>query len=231
MSLHLDARPGDLASSVLLPGDPLRARYVAETFLEGPVLVNERRAAYGYTGTWHGKRVSVQATGMGVPSFSIYAQELIAEYGVRRLIRIGTCGSLQPGVRLGELVLAQGACTNSSLNQGVFRGMAFAPLADWGLLRAAHDAALARGLRVHVGNVYTSDSFYEGGEAQQVWADHGVLAAEMEVAALYTLAARHGVEALGIMTVSDHVYEDEHMPPEQRERALRERIEVALAVA
>ena len=231
MSIHIDAPRGAVAEAVLLPGDPLRATYVAERWLEGAQRFNGVRCAYGYTGTWRGARVSVQATGMGVPSAAIYVHELVADYGAKVLVRVGTCGALREDLRVGDVVLAQAACTNSAFNRATFGGADFAPVADWGLLRRADDLARARGLSVRVGNVLTSDVFYDQGEWWRPWADHGVLAAEMEVAGLYTLAARHGVRALAVLTVSDHVLGGASLAPAERERTLDAMLQLGLDVA
>jgi purine-nucleoside phosphorylase len=231
MSVHLQASPGDYAEAILLPGDPLRARRIAEALLTEPALVNERRGAYGFTGTFHDRRVSIQSTGMGMPSMAIYAEELIAEYGARCLLRIGTCGAMQPGMKLGDLVLAMAASTDSGMNKRVFSGMDFAAAADFGLLQQAWQIAQQKGLRAHVGTVVTSDAFYAPESALKVWADHGVLAAEMETNALYTLAARHKVAALAILTVSDVIGGTELMHPDDRERSLLPMAELALEVA
>jgi purine-nucleoside phosphorylase len=234
MSLHLDALPDSIAPFVVLPGDPLRARRIAEGLLQQAAPVNQRRAAYGFTGLFDGRRVSVQATGMGMPSMAIYAQELIVGYGVRRLVRIGTCGSLQPGMKIGDLVLAVAASTDSGMNRRTFAGADFAAAADFALLRLAHDKARASGLRVHVGTVVTSDAFYGPEGAWNVFADHGALAVEMETSALYTVAARHRVAALSILTVSDYILggtAGEIMHPDDRERSLTPMARLGLEVA
>jgi purine-nucleoside phosphorylase len=232
MSLHLSAAVGDYAPIVLLPGDPLRAKHIAENLFEGAVCVNSVRNMLGFTGTVRGRPVSVQGTGMGVPSISIYATELIRDYGVRTLIRIGTCGALQPGMGLGDVVLAQAACTDSKVNQLRFGGRDFAPCADFGLLRGAWDAARARGMNVRTGAVYTTDVFYQDEPAAwDLWRDHGVLAVEMESTALYTIAAAHGVRALSILTVSDHLFTGARASAEQRQIAFMGMVELALEIA
>lgn len=230
MSLHLAAEPGSIAPSVVLPGDPLRARHIAQTLLRDASCVNERRGALGYTGLYADRRVTVQSTGMGMPSMSIYAHELMVDYGVRRLVRMGTCGSVQPGMKLGDLVLAQCASTDSAMNRRLFRGD-FAAAADFALLQAAWERARAKGLTVHVGNVLTSDSFYGEDGALAPWDRYGVLAVEMETSALYTLAARHGAAALAILTVSDIVGSHEAMSGEERERSLVPMAKLALELA
>jgi purine-nucleoside phosphorylase len=232
MTLHLDAGPDEIAPIVLLPGDPLRAQFVAEELLDGAVRHNRLRGALGYTGRYRGQRISVQSTGMGMPSCAIYVHELLAGHGARVLIRIGTCGALQPELALGDVVLAMSASTDSAMNRHRFAGMDFAPTASFDLLQRAH--ALGAGLPrpPRVGAVITSDAFYPAREDWwRVWAEHGVLAAEMETAALYTLASRAGARALSILTVSDHVVTGEHSPPADRQRDVARMIELALAVA
>ncbi len=232
MSVHLEARPGDLAPVVLLPGDPLRAQFIAERYLSGAVCTNQVRGALGFTGTFQGKRLSVQSTGMGMPSASIYVHELLAEHGARVLLRVGTCGALQASVSVRDLILAIGASTDSAMNRHTFGGRDFAPTASFDLLRRAHEIAVARGLPVQVGSVVTCDRFYaEDDEWWAVWARHGVLAAEMETAAIYTLAARAGVRALAILAVSDHLTTGEHTSAEERQTSFTHLIEVALEVA
>jgi purine-nucleoside phosphorylase len=232
MSIHIGARKGDIAEAVLLPGDPLRARYVAETYLENPVCHSEVRGMLGFTGTYRGKRVSVQGTGMGTPSISIYVHELINEYGAKRLIRIGTCGGMLEEMKLGDVILAQAACTDSAVNRIRFAGADFAPAASFPLLLRAWEEARARGVPVRVGSVLTSDTFYgEDREGWRLWARHGVLAAEMETAALYTLAARFAVQGLSILTVSDSLLTHEKATTEQRQQAYTAMMELALATA
>ncbi|MBI5536349.1 MAG: purine-nucleoside phosphorylase [Deltaproteobacteria bacterium] len=232
MSLHIEAKPDDIAPVVLLPGDPLRAKWIAEQFLERAVCHNQVRNALGFTGFCKGKRISVQSTGMGMPSHSIYVHELLEHYRARVLVRVGTCGSLQPHVALRDLVLASSASTDSAMNRQTFSGMTFAPTADFELLRFAYDAALKRGLRVRTGNVLTSDTFYSQDlNWWKVWAAHGVLAAEMETAALYTLCARAGARALSILTVSDHIVKGESASAEERQQTFERMIELALEVA
>jgi purine-nucleoside phosphorylase len=232
MSIHIGAKPGDIAPSTLLPGDPLRAKYIAETFLHDATCFNEVRGMMGYTGTAQGRRISVMGTGMGIPSHSIYVHELIREYGVQTLIRVGTCGALQEDLNIGDLVLAMSASTDSHVNRLRFHGMDFAPTADFDLLMAAHGAATSRGTVVRVGNVLTSDTFYDDDpNAWKRWASYGVLAVEMETAALYTLAAKFNVRALAILTVSDHLSSGARATSEQRERGFTSMIETALSAA
>jgi purine-nucleoside phosphorylase len=233
MSVHLSAKPGDIADVVLLPGDPLRARHIAETYFTDPVCYNEVRGMYGFTGTYRGKRVSVQGTGMGMPSIAIYVQELIQEYGAKTLIRVGTCGGLRDEVKVRDLVLASAACTDSNMIRQRFPGFDFVPAASFRLLHAAYEAARERGWRVHVGSVLTTDLFYrEDREPLRKLAAYGVQAVEMETAALYLLAARHQVDALSILTVSDHLFSGEaDTSAEERQTAFGAMVELALDVA
>jgi purine-nucleoside phosphorylase len=232
MSIHIGAQPGEIAPAVLLPGDPLRAQFVADTYLEKPVCHNRVRGMLGFTGTWQGRRVSVQGTGMGVPSISIYVHELIAEYGAKRLVRIGTCGAFQEDLKLGDVILAQAASTDSAVNRIRFRGSDFAPAASFDLLLAAYRAAGERGVPVRVGTVLTSDTFYsDEPDSWRLWARYGVLAAEMESAALYTIAAGRGVQALSILTVSDSLPRGETATAEQRQQGYTAMVEIALRVA
>ncbi|MBN1994513.1 MAG: purine-nucleoside phosphorylase [Anaerolineae bacterium] len=232
MSLHLGAKPGQIATTVLLPGDPLRAKYVAENLLENASCYNRVRGMYGFTGTYRGKRVSVQGSGMGVPSISIYVNELISEYGAKTLIRIGTCGAFQPDLKLRDIILALAACTDSHVNKLRFKGMDYAPTATFPLLLQAYNMAQQQGLAVKVGSVLTSDTFYtDDPDEWKLWAKFGVLAAEMETAALYTLAAKFQVNALSILTVSDSLLTGEAAPAEAREKSFRQMVELALAIA
>jgi purine-nucleoside phosphorylase len=231
VSTHIGAAPGDIAPLVLLPGDPLRARWIAETFLEDTRCYTQVRGMYGYTGTWNGHRVSVQGSGMGQPSASIYVNELCTEYDVQTIIRVGSCGALTERVGVRDLVLASGACTDSSMNSIRFEGLDYAPVADFGLLRAAHDLAEAHagGAGVHVGLVFSSDSFYPARpELAARMVEYGVLAVEMEASALYTLAAKHGRRALAVCTVSDHVVTGEETTAQEREQTFGAMVEVAL---
>ena len=232
MSIHLNAQPGQIAETVLLPGDPLRAQHIAQTFLENPVQHNSVRGMLGFTGTYKGQRVSVQGTGMGIASSMIYVSELIQDYGCKNLIRVGTCGSYQEGVRVRVLVLAQAACTDSNINNIRFGAKNFAPIADFGLLLRAYQIAQERGFATHVGNIMSSDTFYHDDFDQyKIWAQYGVLAVEMEAAGLYTLAAKHGVRALTILTVSDHLVTREETTAEERQLTFNGMIEVALDAA
>jgi purine-nucleoside phosphorylase len=234
MTPHNSAKPGDYAEAVLLPGDPLRAKWVAETFLKDAKLVNEVRNCLGYTGTWNGKRVSVQATGMGQPSLSIYVHELINVYGLKKLIRIGTCGGLHEKVAVRDLIIAQAATTDSTIVKDGFGAFSFAPIADYGLLRSAADKAEARGMKYHVGNMLSSDIFYHvepGMAGYGRLPQHGVIGVEMESAALYTLAARFGVKALTICTMTDSLVTEESMSAGDRQSSLKDMVALALDVA
>jgi len=233
MTPHNHAQPGDYAEAVLLPGDPLRAKWIAETFLDDPKLVNSVRNCLGYTGTWKGKRVSVQATGMGQPSLSIYVHELINTYGLKTLIRVGTCGGLNANVKVRDLILAQAASTDSAIVRDRFGPYNFAPIADFGLLRAAANKAEAAGMRFHAGNMLSSDIFYhaDGFAGYDKLPDHGVIGVEMEAAALYTLAARFGVRALTICTMTDCLITKEEIDANERQTSLREMVSLALDVA
>jgi purine-nucleoside phosphorylase len=232
MSVHIAAKSGEIAEAVLLPGDPLRAKFIAENFLENPVQYTAVRNILGFTGTWKGKRVSVQGTGMGIPSISIYVNELFRDYGVKRAIRIGTAGSIQENLKLRDLVLAMSACTDSSANGIRFLGRSFAPTASWNLLLAAYNAAKAKGWEPRVGSIVSTDMFYgENPEEWKMWAAYGCLAVEMETAELYTLAAKYGREALCILTVSDSMLTGETTTSEEREKTFTRMMEVALSAA
>lgn len=232
MSTHIGARPGEVAPLVLMPGDPLRARWIAETFLDDARCYTEVRGMYGYTGTWQGHPVSVQGSGMGQPSLAIYAHELLTEYDVQRVIRVGSCGAMTERVAIRDIVIASGACTDSSMNRLRFPGLDYAPVADFGLLHAAYDAARtgADGAGVHVGLIYSSDSFYPARPELTVpLVEHGVLAVEMEASALYTIAAGLGRRALAICTVSDHLVTGEQTTATEREQTFGAMVEIALA--
>jgi len=232
MTVHIGAAPGEIAPTVLMPGDPLRAQWAAETFLEGAACVNRVRGMLGFTGTWRGHRVTIHGSGMGMPSLSIYANELIRDFGARTLIRIGSAGGMQEATRVRDLVLAMTASSVSTPSGTIFREVSYAPCADWGLLSAAARAADARGLRCHVGPIYSSDTFYdERTDLADQLIRHGVLAVEMETAELYTLAARHGARALAVLTVSDHVVTREALSSEDRERSFGDMVEIALEAA
>ncbi len=232
MSIHISAAKGQIADSMLLPGDPLRAKFIAETFLENPVRFNEIRNMFGYTGTYKGERVSVMGTGMGMPSLSIYVNELIKDYGVRNLVRVGTCGGLTAEVKVRDMILGISASTDSAVNKIRFQGMDYASAPSFRLLEAAWRAATERKMPVHVGKIVSSDSFYtEDPDQWKLWARFGVIGVEMEAAELYTLAAKHGVEALAILTVSDHLVTHEETSSADREKTFLAMIEVGLAAA
>ncbi len=232
MTIHIGAKPGDIAETVLLPGDPRRAEWAAKTFLDDPVCVNEVRGMLGYTGTWNGNRVTIHGTGMGMPSLSIYVNELIRDYGAKTLIRIGSAGAMQDSVALRDIVIAMTSTTLSTPSAGILRELNFAPCADFGLLEAAVTAARGKGLSPHVGNIYSSDVFYdERPDLNEAMTRHGVLAVEMETAELYILAARHACRALSVLTVSDHLLTGEDLPSSDRERSFGEMVEIALEAA
>ncbi|MGC8865558.1 MAG: purine-nucleoside phosphorylase [Bacteroidales bacterium] len=230
MGIHLDAKPGDIAETVLLPGDPLRAKFLAENYFENPVCHNHIRGMLGYTGYYKGKKVSVQGTGMGVPSLSIYVTELITTYGCKNLIRIGTCGAIQPNLRLGDTLMAMTASTDSAINRLTFGNRDYAPHADFQLLKKAFEIAESRGLQVKVGSVFTTDLFFVDDleKEYEIWRRHGVLAVEMETTALYTLAARYQCKALSLLTVSDQLVTGERSSAEERLTAFRHMMEIAL---
>ena len=232
MTIHIGANRGEIAQTVLMPGDPLRARWAAERFLTDARCVNQVRGMLGYTGTWRGHRVSIHASGMGMASMSIYAHELLQDFGARTLIRVGSAGAMQDHVNLRDIVLAQTCTTISTPSKAQFREVQFAPCADFGLLRTAHDAACALGATVHVGNIYSSDMFYdERPDLNAIMTRHGVLAVEMEAAELYSVAARFGARALAVMTVSDHLLRDEHLTSLDREQGFEGMFELALTAA
>lgn len=233
MSIHIGAKKGEIADTILLPGDPLRAKYIAETYFEDVVQYNEVRGMLGYTGTYEGKRISVQGTGMGVPSISIYANELIEEFDVQTLIRVGTCGALVDHVNVRDVILAQGSTSDSQMNRQTFGCIDYAPIADFGLLKDAYDIATEKGLNTHVGNVFTSDLFYRDNadEINGLLGRYNVLAVEMETTALYTLAAKYGRKALSILTVSDHIITGEITTSEERQTTFNDMMELALKAA
>lgn len=228
MSIHIGAKENEIAETVLLPGDPLRAKYIAENFLEGAVCYNEVRNMFGYTGTYKGKRISVQGTGMGVPSISIYITELMQSYNVQNLIRVGTCGAIQKDVKVRDVILAMSASTDSQMNRITFGGVDFAPTANFELLKKAYDAGMEKGLNLKVGNVFTADMFYNDNAEHEKWAQYQILALEMESSALYTLAAKFGRKALSVLTVSDHILTGEETTAEERQTTFNDMIEVAL---
>lgn len=232
MTPHIHAKKGDIAETVLMPGDPLRAKWAAETFLDDAICVNQVRGMLGYTGTWKGNRVTIHGSGMGMPSLSIYANELIREYGAKTLIRIGSTGAMQESVGMRDVILAMTASTISTPSSTIFKELSFAPCADFGLLQAAHTAALGKASKVHVGGIYSSDTFYdERPDLNEQMQRHGILAVEMEAAELYTLAARYGCRALAVLTVSDHLITKEELPPEDRQGSFGDMVEIALEAA
>jgi purine-nucleoside phosphorylase len=232
MTFHIGAKPGEIAEVVLMPGDPLRAKWAAERFLQGATCVNQVRGMLGFTGTWRGHRVTIQGSGMGMPSLSIYANELIRDYGAQVLIRIGSCGAMQPHVNLRDVILAVACSSISTPSRGMFRELNFAPCADFALLQAAWAAGQGRDVTVHAGGIYSSDVFYdERPDLNDQMTRHGILGVEMEAAELYTLAARHGRRALAILTVSDHLLTKQALPAEDRERSFADMVEMALTAA
>ena len=233
MSTHIGAQPGQIAPTVLLPGDPLRARWIAENFLDDATCYSEVRGMYGYTGSWRGQPVSVQGSGMGQPSMSIYVNELFQDYDVRRVVRVGSCGALTERLALRDVVIASGACTDASTNRLRFHGFDYAAVADFGLLRAAHEAAIARDdITTYVGLIFSTDSFYSPRpELIKPLVDHGVLAVEMEACGLYTLAASYGRQALAICTVSDQVVTGEETTSQEREQTFGPMVDIALTAA
>ena len=232
MTVHIGAKPGQIAETVLMPGDPYRAKWAAETFLDGAELVNEVRGMLGFTGMWKGNRVTIQGSGMGMPSLSIYANELISEYNAQTLIRIGSCGGMQAHVGIRDVIIAMTASTITSPSSGFFKEINYAPCADYSLLAAAVKAAEAKGTKTHVGGIYSSDVFYaERPDLDEQMVRHGILGVEMEAAELYTLAARHGRRALAVLTVSDHLQTGEAMPSADRARTFGDMVEIALEAA
>ncbi|MCG7493632.1 purine-nucleoside phosphorylase [Thalassobius sp. Cn5-15] len=232
MTVHIGAKPGEIAETVLMPGDPYRARWAAETFLDDAVLVNEVRGMLGFTGTYKGNRVTIQGSGMGMPSFSIYANELIRDYGAKTLIRIGSCGGMQDKVKVRDVIIAMTASTLNSPSSGMFKELNFAPCADWSLLKAAVEAAEAKEVATHVGGIYSSDVFYsERPDLDKEMTRHGILGVEMEAAELYNLAARYNVRGLAVLTVSDHLLTGEALPSEDREKTFGDMVEIALEAA
>ncbi len=231
MSLHLNAEPGQIAETVLLPGDPLRAKWIAETFLEDAFLYNDVRGMHGFTGTYKGKRVSVQGTGMGIPSTMIYVNELINDYGAKQLIRVGSAGAYQADLDLNDIVIAMSACTTSSINISRFGHATYAPTADGALFLKALDVAKSKSIPVRAGSILSADDFYEDSGSYKKWAEYGVLCVEMETAAIYTLAAKNNVRALSLLTISDSLVTKEEMSQEDRERSFRSMMEIALELA
>ncbi len=231
MSSHLDAEKGQIAETVLLPGDPLRAKWIAETFLEDAFCYSEVRGMLGYTGTYNGKRVSVQGSGMGIPSALIYLHELIHDYGVKEIIRVGTAGSYQSHVKIRDLVLAMSASTSSTINSAIFDQQSYAPTADFELFNRAVKYAEENQIEIKAGNILSEDKFYnDDPDRYKLWAKYGVLCAEMESAGLYTIAAKNHVRALSILTISDSKVSGEHCSHKERERDFEQMVHMALGI-
>jgi len=232
VSIHIGAKQGQIAPTILLPGDPLRAKHFAETMLEDVILFNEVRGMLGYTGRYGDKRISVMGSGMGMPSLSIYVNELISEYQVKTLIRVGTCGAFQPDLKIGDIVLAMTASTDSQMNKLRFNGMDYAPAASFELLLKAYQVATERGIDVRVGGMFAGDTFYnDDPDWWKIWAEYGTLVVEMESNVLYTLAAKFKADALSILTVSDSLVTGEEATAEQREKGFTQMAEIALEIA
>ena len=232
MTIHIGATVDDIAETVLLPGDPYRAKWAAETFLDNPKLVNEVRGMLGYTGTWKGNRVTIQGSGMGMPSLSIYVNELIKEYNATTLIRIGSTGAMQEKIDLRDIILAITASTVSNPSASIFKDFNFSPVANWDLLSKASKVAQTKKIKTHIGGIYSSDTFYdERPDLTKEMIRHGVLAVEMETAELYTLAARYGCKALSILTASDHLITKQELAAEEREKSFSSMVEIALETA
>ena len=232
MSVHIEAKKGDIAETVLMPGDPLRAKWIAETFLENAFCYNEVRGMLGYTGTYKGKRVSVQGSGMGIPSAMIYHHELINDYGVKNIIRVGSAGSYQKDIKVRDIVLAMAASTTSGINNSRFINADYSPTASFDLLLEASLYARKKGIHIKAGNVLSADEFYEDDpEAYKLWAKYGVLCVEMEASGLYTIAAKYNIRALAILTISDSLVTGEHSSSIERETSFNEMVEIALNIA
>ena len=232
MSIHIGAKKGEIAPTVLMPGDPLRAKHFAQTLLDDPVCFNEVRGMLGYTGSYKGKRVSFMGSGMGIPTLAIYVHELINEYDVSTIIRVGTCGALQPGLKIGDVVLAMSSSSNSHINRLRFNGMDYAPTADFDLLLEAYQIARAKGIEVKVGGMFASDTFYnDDPDWWKKWAEYGVLVVEMETAGLYTLAAKFNAQALSILTVSDSLVTGDFATAKEREQSYTQMAEIGLEIA
>jgi purine-nucleoside phosphorylase len=232
MSVHIEAKKGEIAETILLPGDPLRAKWIAETFFENPKCFNKVRGMLGYTGTHNGKPISVMGTGMGVPSISIYAHELITEYGVKNLIRVGSAGSYQKYVKIRDIVFAMAASSNSGINNSRFDGAYYAPTANFELFIKAVEIAKQKNIPITAGNVLSSDEFYEDdSDSYKKWSKFDVLCVEMEAAGLYTVAAKHDVKALAILTISDSLVTGETTTSKERETTFKNMIDIALELA
>ncbi|NNK76299.1 MAG: purine-nucleoside phosphorylase [Maribacter sp.] len=232
MSIHIEAKPGEVAECVLMPGDPLRAKWIAETYLKDAFCYNKIRGMLGFTGTYQGKRVSVQGSGMGMPSAMIYFHELIKDYGVKKIIRVGSAGSYQKDVELNDIVLAMSASTTSGVNNSRFINADYSPTADFDLFIKAVNFAQNKGVKIKAGNVLSSDEFYEDNpEDYKLWAQYGTLCVEMETAGLYTIAAKYKVKALTLLTISDSLVTGERLSSKERERSFDQMVEIALAAA
>ena len=232
MSVHIAAKNGEIADTVLLPGDPKRAKWIAENFLENAVCYTDIRGMLGFTGTYKGKRISVQGTGMGIPSISIYITELMKDYGVKTLIRVGSAGSYQEEVKIRDIVVALSTSTDSNINNRRFKGASFAPTVNFDLLSKVLKTAEEKNIKIKAGNILTSDEFYNDDPSYfKKWAEFGVLAVEMETAALYTLASKYKAKALSILTISDSLVSPEITSSEEREKTFNEMIELALETA
>ncbi|GHC62105.1 purine-nucleoside phosphorylase [Ulvibacter litoralis] len=229
MSTHIEAKKGDIAENVLLPGDPMRAKWIAETFLDDPKLYNDVRGMLGYTGSYQGKLVSVQGTGMGIPSALIYCHELINDYGVKNLIRVGSAGSYQTDIKVRDIVIAMAASSNSGINNSRFANADYCPTANFELFMKAAKYAEQQHIPIKAGNVLSSDQFYEdSSDTFKKWAEFGVLCVEMEAAGLYTIAAKHNVKALAILTISDSLVSQESLSADEREHSFKTMVEIAL---
>ena len=231
MSTHINATEGAMAQAILLPGDPLRAKFIAENFLENPVCYNEVRGMFGFTGTYKGKKVSVQGTGMGQPSLSIYVNELFQFYNVQTAIRVGTCGAINKNIHVRDTILANSACTDSAIITQRFGNLHYAPSANFDLLYTAYNKAKENNINVAVGPCASSDLFYDDNSNWKKWAEYGVLGVEMEAAELYTLAAKYNRKALAILTVSDHIITGEQTTAEERQVTFKDMIKIALETA
>lgn len=230
MSTHIEAKQGEIADTVLMPGDPMRAKWIAETFLENPVCYNKIRGMLGYTGTYKGTRISVQGSGMGIPSAMIYFHELIKDYGVKSIIRVGSAGSYQKKVELNDVVLAMAASTTSGINNSRFINSNYSPTANFELFLKAVNFAKEQRIPIKAGNVLSSDKFYaDDPEEYKIWGEYGVLCVEMEAAGLYTIAAKYKVKALAILTISDSLITQEKLSAHARETKFKDMVEIALA--
>jgi len=232
MSIHIEAKQGEIAQTVLMPGDPLRAKYFAQTLLKDPICFNQVRGMLGYTGTYKGCRISFMGSGMGIPTLQIYAHELLSEYDVKNIIRVGTCGALRKDLKTGKIILAMSASTDSNINQIRFNGQDYAPTANFDLLLSAYNIAKSRGEVIEVGNILSSDTFYHDDESYwKKWADYGALVVEMETAGLYTIAAKFNARALSILTVSDNLITHEAASSEIREKGYITMAQIAMDAA